>query len=245
MTGRRIQDVVALFLFSVAMVALLSGCVTFRQIKDMVGRARVVWRDTDPDKPGDRDKDTTAERKPDTVPEKPPDQRTNTAVEVNTETSPENTAPAVKVTIDRVGSPDPVPEGFRGVVWLDTDITAWKETAILREVRVSGSTILLDYDKAKVWPTKVMLGSTKLNGNAWIFIKRGDTWYAGTWEWMRPGQTIKTKRAVSGGGHLRSSRFSDWKPESGKWYGFMVSGLVRSPKRNVKERSNVVMYKWP
>lgn len=240
MTGRRIEFNVPLFIVGLAIGALLSGCVTFGKIKDLVGRARVVWRDTDPEKPGDKEKDRT-----DPAPEIPPDQATNTSPEVNTETTPENTAPAVKVTIDRVGSPDPVPEGFKGVVWLDTDITAWKETAILREVRVRGSTILLDYDKAKVWPTKVLLGGTKLNGNAWIFVKKDDKWYAGTWEWMRPGQTIKTKRAVSGGGHLRSSRFSDWKPESGKWYGFMVSGLVRSPKRNVKERSNVVMYKWP
>jgi len=132
-----------------------------------------------------------------------------------------------------------------GVHWLHADVSGWAQTATLSDVRISGDSITLDYDKTSVWPAGTPLSSdTPLNANAWIFVNQGGTWYAATWEWMRPGQITKSKSAVNGD-HINQAPLQNFSPTSGEVYGFMVSGLARSSVRNVKERSNVVMFRWP
>ena len=132
-----------------------------------------------------------------------------------------------------------------GVTWLNSDVSGWAQTATLSGVRISGDSITLNYDKTRVWPSGTPLSSdTPLNANAWIFVNQGGKWYAATWEWMRPGQITKSKSAVNGG-HINQAPLQNFSPKSGEVYGFMVSGLARSSVRNVKERSNVVMVRWP
>lgn len=141
-------------------------------------------------------------------------------------------------------SPRTVPSDFSGVTWLHTDVSDWKQTAKLREVRVTSSRITLDYDKADVWPGRK--SDPVVNANPWIFVPKedGSGWYAATWEWMKVGQTTKNRSSVAGD-HIKKSPLNDFKPVAGATYGFMVSGLARDSTRNVKERSNVVMVKWP
>ncbi|HEY8241679.1 MAG TPA: VCBS repeat-containing protein [Kiritimatiellia bacterium] len=132
-----------------------------------------------------------------------------------------------------------VPANFAGVEWLHTDVSTWKQTAKLT-VSLTSSQIILNYDKANVWPPV-----DGLVGNPWIFVpKTGGGWYAATFEWMRPGQTAKSLSSVDGS-HIKKEPLQNFKPVSGTWYGFMVSGLCRDSKRNVYERSNVYMLKWP
>jgi hypothetical protein len=136
---------------------------------------------------------------------------------------------------------------LNGVVWLDANVSGWPVTTQLN-ARVSGGSILLPYDKASSWPVARTRASNggPLVGNVWIFVNRGGTWYAATWDWMRLGQTSKSTSAVRGtDGHIRSAPLNTFTPRSGETYGFMVSTPARSSERTINERSNVSMVVWP
>jgi hypothetical protein len=139
------------------------------------------------------------------------------------------------------------PHDFDGVVWLHTDVSSWVQTGTLSSVSTTASTITLDYNKANSWPgltiTSSSNGQISVNANPWIFVKQNNTWYAATFEWMRVGQTTKSKLSVNGD-HIKRSPLDTFVPQKGEIYGFMVSGLARDSKRNVQERTNVVMYAW-
>ncbi len=136
-----------------------------------------------------------------------------------------------------------IPAGFAGVVWLHTDVSGWAETATLDPIYINGGLICLDYDKTTVWPGLDYVGAF-VNGNPWIFIYYQSTLYAATWEWLRHSQTCKNVTSVAGD-HIKQDPFWPFQPQSGTYYGFMVSGLARDPTRNVYERSNVQLFQWP
>ncbi|NLG33966.1 MAG: hypothetical protein GX548_01290 [Lentisphaerae bacterium] len=125
--------------------------------------------------------------------------------------------------------------------WLHTDVSGWAVTASLK-ASVSGGTIHMPYNKAKVWHS---VGG--LNANPWVIVKMNGQWYAATFEWFRYGQTSKPVGVLNGsmGDHIKVSPLNRWRPRSGERIGFMVSGLARAQSRNVKERSNVSMVTWP
>jgi hypothetical protein len=126
------------------------------------------------------------------------------------------------------------------VHWLHANVSGWAQTASLSGVNISGGSITLNYNKSKVWPA---VGG--LNANPWIFVNLDGKWYGATWEWLRHGQTTKSAASVRGD-HIKKAPLNNFKPVSGETYGFMVSGLARDKgTRNVSERSNVVMVRWP
>ena len=130
------------------------------------------------------------------------------------------------------------PTNMANVEWLHTDVSGWAETASLN-VSFSGDNINLKYNKANVWP--------EIDGvcaNPWIFVFQDGQWYAATWEWLRGGQTSKPKNVVNGP-HIKRSPLENFQPVSGQIYGFMVSGLCRDDRRNVRERSNIDWVRWP
>lgn len=145
-------------------------------------------------------------------------------------------------TTGGTGSAQQVPADLAGVVWLHSNVSSWPETASL-SVSIGGGSISLNYNKANVWPA-TQAGGTTVNANPWVFVFQGGTWYAATFEWLRPGQTSKPTATVSGS-HIKKPPLNNFMPVSGKVYGFMVSGLARTSTRNVQERSNVVMATWP
>lgn len=149
------------------------------------------------------------------------------------ETHPSGTPPST-------GAPSPI--NLSSVKFIHTNVSGWAQTATL-SVRFSGNNIVLTNSKAKDWPGRDTAGAF-VNANPWIFVNRNGQWYAATWEWMRVGQTSKSKRAVNGD-HIKASPLNDFVPVSGETYGFMVSGLARTNVRNVNERSNIVMVRWP
>ena len=177
------------------------------------------------------------------------------SVQPEPEATLENPEPVTEVKTEEPGDPESstgeeepsdgnkVPSNFSGVHWLHADVSGWKETGNLSSVKVSGGMITLNYDKARSWPGKNHAGAN-VNANPWIFVYRDGTWYAGTWEWLRHGQTSKSVRSVNGD-HIKKSPLNSFSPRSGERYGFMVSGLARDKARNVRERTNVVMYTWP
>lgn len=146
------------------------------------------------------------------------------------------------------GPSDPTPEDPssdelpKGLTWLHPDVSRWPITASL-SVAVGTSRITLNYDKARVWPGRDEAG-TSVNANPWVIAEVDGRWYAGTWEWMRTGQTMKNN--VVRGDHVKRAPLSgNWKPQSGDRVGLFVSGLIRGSTRNVSERSNVVWVTWP
>ncbi len=141
------------------------------------------------------------------------------------------------------------PDDFEGVILEATSdeagIRNFAVTATL-DFSSSGGFLVLDSDKASVWPERSVFG-TAINANAWVFAKFDDQWHGHTFDYMRPGQIAKST------GALNQSHFSGlpWVPffnydTTGAIYGFMVSGLVRlgSSQVNVAERSNIVWWKW-
>lgn len=140
-------------------------------------------------------------------------------------------------------APTQVPVDFAGVVWLHANASGWAQTANLSRVQVGASQICLEYDKASAWPGLDHVGAF-VNANPWLFVYRNGRWYAATWEWMRFGQLCKNRSSVHGS-HIKRAPLDTFVPVSGETYGFMVTGLARDATRNVQERTQVVMVRWP
>ena len=133
------------------------------------------------------------------------------------------------------------PELQGSIIWLDTDVSDWAQTATLN-AGVSGSTINMPYDKAHTWPSQ-----RGLNANPWVIVNLGGQWYAATFEYFKFGQTSKPVGVLNGslGPHIQRAPLNSWRPRSGEQFYLMVSGLARSNARNVRERSNPSLVTWP
>jgi len=145
-----------------------------------------------------------------------------------------------------VECPETGPPDLDEVIWLHSDISDWPETASLTRVEHTGDELCLDYSHADEWPVYDLDG-TEVVGNPWIFIRHDGQWYAGTWEWLRPGQICKAATSVAGD-HIKTAPFdasSGWRPTSGETYWFMVSGLARWSERNIEARTDLVALTWP
>lgn len=105
-----------------------------------------------------------------------------------------------------------------------------------------GENVVLNNSKKDSWPG--ILGCC--NANAWLIVKVDESWYAGTWEFMRVGQTTKSTLALLGTGHLRFPPLQSFRPVVGEIYGFMMSGITRNGLQgiNIRERSEVSFYKF-
>ena len=127
------------------------------------------------------------------------------------------------------------------IVWKGKNVSAWPVTTTLC-ASITGGMVKLSYGKARNWPA--------VNGscaNAWAIVNIDGTWYAGTFETLRPGQTEKHAYTLDGsrGDYFHAQPLSSWRPRSGEVFGLMVSGLCRDADKNVQERSNICMVRWP
>jgi hypothetical protein len=123
---------------------------------------------------------------------------------------------------------------FAGVTFLGLDVSGWSQTATLT-ASMSGGKVTLDYDKASVWAA--VDGAV---ANPWAIVDYNGQRYAATWEWLKPGQTLKDMSGKSWSGHFKRGELSGWEPTAGDRIGLFVSGLCRDTRRNVSERSNIV-----
>jgi hypothetical protein len=143
------------------------------------------------------------------------------------------------------GGGDGAPADFRleDVRWLHTSPANWAITANLRSVSFPGGQICMDYVLSTRWPN-ITVGAV-VNANPWIITKINGTYYAGTWEWLRPGQTCKPKSVVNGAHVQRAPLNGRWSPRSGETVGIFVSAPARFGQSTVAERSNIVWVEWP
>lgn len=151
-----------------------------------------------------------------------------------------------KTEPDPEPEPDPIddPIDLSKVKWLHTDVSKWEVTATLKDIKIKTETVVVDYDKACVWPGQSVDGGPAVNANPWVFVKLDGVLYAATWEWLKVCQTEKFLYAVDGS-HIKVPPLDTWHPVSGETYYFMVSGLARQTQRNVLERSNLLKVVWP
>jgi hypothetical protein len=140
--------------------------------------------------------------------------------------------------------PDDDPIDLNKVVWLHTNVSKWAVTAKLNAIKIKTETVVVDYDKACVWPGESTDGGEPVNANPWVFVDLDGTWYAATWEWLKVCQTEKFLYTIDGS-HIKVPPLNTWHPVSGETYYFMVSGLARDSTRNVLERSNLLKVVWP
>lgn len=139
------------------------------------------------------------------------------------------------------------PSELSSVTWLHSNVLDWAVTTTVKP-SISNGQINLPFDKTNAWPA-INYDGGMVNANPWAIVNIGGKWYAGTWEWMRKGQTSKPKGCLDHtggkGDHFKKSPLNKWTPKSGEEFYLMVSGLARSNIRNVEERSNPVKVRWP
>lgn len=128
----------------------------------------------------------------------------------------------------------------------------WDVTSTITEVtfQTSGShvtDICFPHTKAGRWKR-----SGAGEGNVWVIAQVNGTWYAATWDYIRPGQVCKSASGFTWddrrdgiGAHTKQSPLNTWRPDHGERIGIMVSGFARTSQRTVLERSNIFMTDWP
>ncbi|GEM_PF-2091708 len=140
-----------------------------------------------------------------------------------------------------------LPFSLSEVTWLHPAVGHWPVTSNL-DVRVHGPYIDLNFDKTREWKSIDLAPGEadpkSVNANPWVFVNLSGNWYAGTFEWIRPGSIRKHKYSVNGD-HIKVPPLNTWSPLPGETYYFMVSGLARQGHKGSHERTNVVAVKWP
>ena len=139
------------------------------------------------------------------------------------------------------------PAELSSIQWLHASVRDWPQTATITGAKIDKKTISFPYDKADVWPVATSGTGKDTNANVWAIVNIGGKWYAGTWEWLRKGQTSKVAGCLDGskGDHFKVSPLNSWRPKSGEEFYLLVSGHARDAGRNVKERSQPVKVRWP
>lgn len=155
-------------------------------------------------------------------------------------------------------NPNPVgyPRDFNinNVIWLtfpmNVNMSTWKVTSEITEIKVETSQICIDHTKKGKWPTIDLGEETIVEGNPWVIVKINGKWYGGTYEWLRPGQICKFVGSTNAvgriGPHAKIPPLKTWYPRRGEYVGFMVSSLARmgpQPKGSAaKERTDVKFF---
>ena len=141
------------------------------------------------------------------------------------------------------------PDDLSDVVFIESpQVRDWTVGADL-DLTISGPSVILDHrpnensSATGRWPT-ISIFNTAVNANAWGIVKKDGVWLAGTWEYLRVGQTVKSLSAFRFG-HFRPPLFTfDRSFNPGDVYGFFVSGTIRAGTgfNNIRERSKFVVY---
>jgi len=125
--------------------------------------------------------------------------------------------------------------------------SGWAVTSTMISAGWSAGTLCTNHTKAGQWPILPFFDDpyTTVEGNQVVFAKINGKWYGGSGEWLRPGQTCKGVPYDMGPDTFYDAPpLSYWIPQSGEWYGLMVSTPSRAGRWGTAERSNVVLVQW-
>jgi len=134
------------------------------------------------------------------------------------------------------------PDDLSDVVFTEAgQVKSWPVGATMGNFTINNGLINMPYSASNSWPGISIFGTT-VNANAWGIVREDGQWKAGTWEWLRIGQTTK-KLSSFQRGHFTSIR--DITLRDGDLYGFFVAGTARGGQpTNVAQRSNYIVYEW-
>jgi len=134
------------------------------------------------------------------------------------------------------------PDDLSDVVFTEAgQVKSWPIGATMGNFTIQNGFINMPYSASNSWPGIRIFGTT-VNANAWGIVRVGGVWRAGTWEWLRIGQTTK-KLSSFQRGHFRF--IPDINPQPGDLFGFFVSGTARGGQpTNIARRSNYIVYEW-
>jgi hypothetical protein len=164
-------------------------------------------------------------------------------------------SPTIDIGIKSLGGggQDGLPFQMSDLVFLHApDAADWDVTSEIFDVtfRSTGghvTNICFPHSKAGKWKR-----SGEGEGNVWVIAEVDGTWYAATWDYIRPGQVCKSANNFTWDSrrdgifaHTRTPPLEGRVPRSGDRVGFMVSGFARTGQRTVLEKSNIFMTVWP
>ena len=152
------------------------------------------------------------------------------------------------------GDQDDLPFRISELVFLHApDAAEWDVTSEIFDVTFDppGTSrvgrICFPHSKAGKWKR-----SGEGEGNVWVIAEVDGTWYAATWDYIRPGQVCKSANGFDWASrrdgifaHTQKAPLEGRVPRSGDRIGIMVSGFARTNQRTVLEKSNIFMTTWP
>jgi hypothetical protein len=151
-------------------------------------------------------------------------------------------------------SPGPAPSAgdaidLRTATWsVGANASGWAVTSQMTNAYYSNGTLCTEHTKLGQWPKLPFFGdpNTLVEGNQVVLAKIGGKWYAGSGEWLRPGQACKSVPREIGPDTFYNGPppLNSWIPQPGEWYGLMVTTPSRAGQWGTAERSNVVLVQW-
>lgn len=135
----------------------------------------------------------------------------------------------------------------RLITWLHRDVSNWSITSQITDIRITDSQVCIDHTKAGQFPQSPFFDIV-VEGNVWIVAQFNGRWYAGTYDWLRPGQICKGVTAPEFGvDQIRIPPMdASWPgPRSGETVGFLVSSRARDNVQAGEERTNIKLVRWP
>ena len=157
--------------------------------------------------------------------------------------------------------PDPDdPATKNDIVWPDNagDVSEWERTSKITnvDIKTDNGQICITHTKAGQWNPTVNANSKSVDdpveGNPWIIVPLKGKAYAATYDWLgkaEPCHMLDVENLKNLYEQLpqrtKVSALSSWRPQPGDRIGFMVSGLARDDRENVRERSNMLVVTLP
>ena len=159
--------------------------------------------------------------------------------------------------------PPPPPDPDEGETALKTavipsnsnnQIAKWDITATLSEVRVLPGLIDFPLYQDPPWPEyQTAPGKIPIVGNLWFGAKIAGKWHFGTVDWLRPRQASKTldvpdehvDTAHALHTFIKRGALGNYIPKKGDECGWLVSSVARNGHVTTRERSNVILARWP
>jgi hypothetical protein len=160
----------------------------------------------------------------------------------------------IEILVLSKGDDPKLPFRMKDLVWLHApDAADWEVTSEISDVTFDPpgtsrvTRICFPHSKAGKWKR-----SGEGEGNVWVIAEVDGTWYAATWDYIRPGQICKSANGFDWASrrdgifaHTQQPPLEGRVPRSGDRIGIMVSGFARTSQRTVLEKSNIFMTTWP
>jgi hypothetical protein len=134
-------------------------------------------------------------------------------------------------------------------------VSGWDVTSTVTGAHITYDELCVFHTMAGLWPE--VLGifpeepEAPMEGNIWVIARVEGTWYAATFDYLRPGDECKYEDFSPAGEGPGPSTFgaeplASWVPRTGEpVYMFMSTVARHEPLGRLHERSDYVRLTWP